>query len=67
MINLSPRDQVAFIIAAGLIGWGLVLLIGITIRGRPLSESGGEIFLAIATGLTTALGAYFATRNGGAK
>jgi hypothetical protein len=66
-MNIPPRDQVALIIAAGLIGWGLVLLIGLTIRGRPLSGSGGEIFLAIATGLTTALGAYFATRNGGGK
>jgi hypothetical protein len=55
------------IIASGLIGWGLVLLIGLSWRGKSLSEGGGEIFLAIATGLTTALGAYFATRNGNNK
>jgi hypothetical protein len=61
------RDRIAFVIAAGLIAWGLVLLIGLAWRGKSLSESGGEIFLAIATGLCTALGAYFATRNNGDK
>jgi hypothetical protein len=64
---MSPRDRVAFVIAAGLISWGLVLMIGLTLRGKSLSEGGGEIFLGIATGLATALGAYFATRNNGQK
>jgi hypothetical protein len=61
---MKPKDRIALVISAGLISWGLVMIAGIAWRNRSLSEGGGEIFLAIATGLATALGAYFATRNG---
>lgn len=40
---------------------------GLVWRGGELSKSGGEIFLAIATGLVAALGVYFATKNGNHK
>jgi hypothetical protein len=62
---MSPRDRVALIIASGLVAWGVVMIIGSAWRGQPISTTSGEIFLAVATGLCTALGAYFATRNNG--
>jgi hypothetical protein len=62
---MTPKDRIALAIVLGLITWGLVLMLGLTWRGKSLSEGGGEIFLAIATGLATSLGAYFATRNNG--
>ena len=64
---MTPKDRVAIIIAAGLITWGIVLMAGLAWNKKSVSEGGGEIFLAIATGLATALGAYFATRNGNHK
>lgn len=65
--QMSPKDRIAAIIATGLVSWGLVLMIGLVWNKQPLSESGGEIFLAIATGLVAALGMYFATKNGNGK
>ena len=64
MTSMKPKDRIAAIIAAGLVCWGLVLMIGLVWNQKSLSESGGEIFLAIATGLVAALGMYFATKNG---
>lgn len=61
------RDRIAAIIATGLVAWGLVLMLGLVWRGGKLSEGGGEIFLAIATGLVASLGMYFATKNGNNK
>lgn len=62
------RDRIALVIAVGLITWGLVMMAGIAWRNRPISEGGGEIFLAIAAGLVAALTAYFARGgNGGNK
>jgi hypothetical protein len=60
----KPKDHIAAIVATGLVSWGLVLMLGLVWNQKPLSESGGEIFLAIATGLVAALGVYFATKNG---
>jgi hypothetical protein len=64
---MSPRDRIALAIAVGLISWGIIMIAGIAWRNRAMSEGGGEIFLAIATGLCTALGAYFASGRNGNK
>lgn len=61
---MKPKDRIAGIIAVGLVSWGLVLMLGLVWNGKSLSQSGGEIMLAIATGLVAALGMYFATKNG---
>jgi hypothetical protein len=61
--SMNPRDRVAFVIAAGLVGWGLVAIVSVAIRNRSFTESGGEILLAIAGALGSSLAAYFATRN----
>lgn len=58
----SARDRVAFVIAVGLVSWGLVTLISVSFNDKPLSDKGGEIFLAIAVGLASSLTAYFATK-----
>lgn len=60
----KPQDWVAIIIGTGLVSWGVILMVGLTLNKKPLSESGGEIFLAIATGLVAVLGVYFSRRNG---
>lgn len=62
---MKPKDRIALVIATGLVTWGLVMMVGVVWRDRPMSEGAGEIFLAIATGLVAALGVYFATKNGG--
>lgn len=58
------KDLIAALIAGGLVTWGIILMAGLAWRGTQLSKAGGEIFLAIATGLVTCLGVYF-SRNGG--
>ena len=64
----NERDRIAFVIAVGLLAWGLAMIGMIAWRNRSLSEGGGEIFLAIAAGLVAALTAYFARGgNGGTK
>jgi hypothetical protein len=60
---MKPRDRIAFVIATGLIGWGLFAIIGATLHGKNLAEAGGEILGLIAGGLSASLAAYF-TRNG---
>jgi len=60
---MSPRDRVALIIAAGLVGWGLIAIIAAAWRNKNFTEGGGEILLAIAGGLGASLAAYFATHN----
>jgi hypothetical protein len=64
---MTPKDRIAFVIVAGLIGWGALVIIGLAISKKSLAEGGGEIFVAIAGGLVSAVGAYFATRNGDKK
>lgn len=64
---MTPKDRIAFTIAAGLVGWGIVALGIIGWRNKGFADAGGEIFVAIAGGLVAALGAYFATRNGNNK
>lgn len=59
---MNAKDRIALVITVGLITWGLVLMGGLIWNKKSLSDSGGEIFLGIATGLVTALGAYFATK-----
>lgn len=63
---MKPKDRAALIIASGLIAWGLVMMVSLAWRNKSMSEGGSEIFMAVATGLCTALGAYFA-RNGNGK
>jgi hypothetical protein len=64
---MKPKDRIAFIIAAGLISWGLFAIIGAGIHGRPLGEAGGEILGLIAGSLGAALAAYFTRNNGEPK
>lgn len=61
---MTPKDRIAFVIVVGLVGWGALTIIGLWFSHKSLSDSGGEIFVAISGGLVAALGAYFATRNG---
>ena len=60
---MKARDIVAITIAVGLTSWGLVLMVGLGWRNKSLSEGGGEIFLAIATGLVASLATYMALQN----
>lgn len=57
------RDRVAIIVAAGLVGWGLVAIAAAAWRNKSFTDSGGEILLAIAGALGASLSAYFATHN----
>jgi hypothetical protein len=61
---MTSKDRVAIVIAAGLVGWGLLAIGGAAWRNRSFTEGGAEILLAIAGGLAASLAAYFATRNG---
>jgi hypothetical protein len=60
---MNWRDRVAFVIAAGLVSWGLVAIIMAGWRNKSFTEGGGEILSIIAGGLGSSLAAYFATRN----
>ena len=60
---MTPRDRVALIIASGLVTWGVVAIIAVAWRNKSFTDSGGEILLAIAGGLSASLATYFATRN----
>jgi hypothetical protein len=64
---MSNRDRVAIVIAAGLVGWGLLAIAGAAWRNQSFTEGGGEILLAIAGGLGASLAAYFATKSNGNK
>ena len=64
---MKPRDRVAIIIAIGLVAWGIFMIAGLAWRNKSISESGGELLLAVAGGLSASLAAYFATRNGNGK
>jgi hypothetical protein len=61
---MTPKDRIAFVIVAGLIGWGALTIVGLWFTHKSLTDAGGEIFVAIAGGLLSALGGYFAVRNG---
>ena len=62
-LNMSSRDRIALVIAAGLVAWGVIAIVAVAWRNKSFTESGGEILLAIAGGLSASLAAYFATRN----
>ena len=64
---MTSRDQVAFVIAIGLVTWGVFMIIALAWRNKSISEAGGELLLAVAGGLSASLAAYFATRNGNNK
>lgn len=64
MKDWTAKDWLALIIGAGLILWGLVMMIAILIRGGSVSEKGIEIFAIIATGSVAALSLYFGKSGG---
>ena len=64
MKDWTARDWIGWSIVVGLISWGLVLELGIMIRGGSMSDKGGEVLGLIAGGLVTALGLYFGKTNG---
>jgi hypothetical protein len=62
---MNWRDRTALVIASGLIAWGIIAIVAVAWRNKNFTESGGEILLAIAGGLSASLAAYFATRGNG--
>jgi hypothetical protein len=64
---MTSKDRIAFIIAAGLISWGVFGIIGAALHGKQLGESGGEILGLIAGTLGASLAAYFTRDNGEPK
>ena len=52
------------VIGVGVIAWGLITIVGLTFRGKSISEAGGEFFVAIGGVLAGAIATYLAARNG---
>lgn len=66
-VEWKPKDQLALIVAVGLISWGLIALVGSIWRSKPFSETGAEFFLTIGGALVAMLVTYFALKNGNGK
>jgi len=64
---MTWRDRTALVIAAGLISWGIIAIAFVGWHGKSFTDSGGEILLAIAGGLSASLATYFATKENGPK
>ena len=64
MKNWSAKDWFIFVVGSGFIGWGILMIIGTIVSGRPMSDKAGEIFVSIVVGLSSALGLYFGKVNG---
>lgn len=62
---MNWKDRIALVIAAGLVSWGIIAIAFVGWHGKSFTDSGGEILLAIAGGLTASLATYFATKNDG--
>jgi len=60
---MSWRDRTALVIAAGLVMWGIIAIVCVAWRNKNFTDSGGEILLAIAGGLSASLATYFATKD----
>ena len=59
------KGLVATIIAAALGGAMLVTIASLALRNKQVSEAGGDVLIAIASGLLVALGYYMGSKKNG--